>query len=114
MCLDAAWGVRTSCRDGWNQIRPELRLHEIIKVKRSFSMPKKISHSKSSASKSAPKKSAPAVTLTRNSPVPRPAAPKREVTHEMIAKRAYEIYRSGSAGDQLGNWLRAERELRAL
>ncbi len=77
-------------------------------------MAKKISYSKSSASKSAPKKSAPAVTVSRNTPVPRSAAAKREITHEMVAKRAYEIYRSGSASDQLGNWLRAERELRTV
>jgi DUF2934 family protein len=77
-------------------------------------MSKKRSYSKSSVSKSAPKKSAPPVTVSRNSPVPRPAASKREITHEMIAKRAYEIYRSGKGGDQLGNWLRAERELRAV
>jgi hypothetical protein len=77
-------------------------------------MTKKTSNSRSSASKSAPKKSAPAVTVSRNTPLPRPAAPRREITHEMIAKRAYEIYRSGAASDQLGNWLRAERELRAV
>jgi|HubBroStandDraft_1064217.scaffolds.fasta_scaffold339232_2 hypothetical protein len=77
-------------------------------------MSKKTSYSKSSVSKSAPKKTAPPVTVSRNSPVPRPAAPKREITHEMIAKRAYEIYRSGKGGDQLGNWLRAERELRTV
>jgi hypothetical protein len=28
------------------------------------------------------------VTVSRNSPVPRPSAVKREVSHEMIAKRA--------------------------
>lgn len=33
-------------------------------------------------------------------------------THEQIAKRAYEIHRSGSGGSQIDNWLRAERELR--
>ena len=77
-------------------------------------MTKKSSNSKSSASKSAPRKSTPAATISRNTPVPRSATPKREVTHEMIAKRAYEIYRSGKASDQLGNWLRAERELRTV
>jgi hypothetical protein len=62
------------------------------------------------ASKSALKKATSVVS--RNSPVPRPSPMKREVTHEMIAKRAYEIYVSGKGGSQLDNWLRAERELR--
>lgn len=51
----------------------------------------------------------------RNSPIPRPASPiagKKEVTREMIAKRAYEIWQSGSGGSDYDNWIRAERELR--
>ena len=55
-------------------------------------------------------------TPMRNSPLPRTAVPqssgRREVTHEMIAKRAYEISISGSGGSELENWLRAERELK--
>jgi hypothetical protein len=34
-----------------------------------------------------------------------------EVTADEIAVRAYEIYLSGHGGDDLDNWLRAEREL---
>ncbi len=33
------------------------------------------------------------------------------VSHEDIAKRAYEIYQSGRGGPADDNWLRAEREL---
>jgi hypothetical protein len=76
-------------------------------------MSRKPSYSKSN-SKNAPRKSAPPVTVSRNSPVPRPSATKREVTHEMIAKRAYEIFRSGKGGTQTDNWLRAERELKSM
>ena len=54
-------------------------------------------------------KEIPAATVSRNSPIPRPAA-KREITHEMIAKRAFEIHISGKGGSQVDNWLRAERE----
>ena len=78
----------------------------------------------------APKKKAAAaaapVTRTsavRNSPVPKKVTPKAapapaassrplEVTYDMIARRAYEISQSGTAGGELDNWLRAERELR--
>jgi len=67
-----------------------------------------------STSKSAPRKSATAVTVSRNSPVPRSSSMKREITHEMIAKRAYEIFISGKGGTQIDNWLRAERELKTL
>jgi hypothetical protein len=41
----------------------------------------------------------------------RPAT--REVSHEQIARRAYEIFKSGTGGTPDENWLRAERELRA-
>ena len=75
-------------------------------------MPSKKPVSKSTPSKSSAPKSVPAATVSRNTPVPRPAA-KREITHEMVAKRAYEIHISGKGGSQLDNWFRAERELRA-
>lgn len=56
-------------------------------------------------------------TTVRNTPVPKgpgtPVAPaKREITHEMIARRAYEISQSPSRGCDFDNWIRAERELR--
>ena len=56
-------------------------------------------------------------TPVRNSAVPKAApapAPlkSKEVTHEMIARRAYEISISGSGGSDFDNWIRAERELR--
>jgi hypothetical protein len=34
-------------------------------------------------------------------------------THDEIAARAYEIHLSGEGGDELENWLRAEREVMA-
>jgi hypothetical protein len=37
----------------------------------------------------------------------------REITHEQIARRAYEIFKSGTGGTPEDNWFRAERELRA-
>ena len=37
----------------------------------------------------------------------------RRPSQQEIAKRAYEIYKSGKGGSELENWLRAERELRA-
>ena len=55
-------------------------------------------------------------TPVRNTPLPRTASPqqggRREVSHDQIAKRAYEISISGSGGSELENWLRAERELK--
>jgi hypothetical protein len=66
------------------------------------------------------KSSKPAVkhTAVRYSAAPkvqsRPAkpAPKREITRELIAQRAYFISISGSGGSQDENWHRAELELR--
>jgi len=37
----------------------------------------------------------------------------RQVTQEQIARRAYEIFKSGTGGTPEENWYRAERELRA-
>ena len=37
----------------------------------------------------------------------------RQVTHDQIARRAYEIFKSGNGGTPEDNWFRAERELRA-
>ena len=61
-------------------------------------------------------------TETRNSPIPKQAAPAsspsskptpaRQITREQIAKRAYEISQSPSGGSEFDNWIRAERELR--
>jgi hypothetical protein len=66
-------------------------------------------------------------TPTRNTPFPRgnsaPAAKpapmvtstgSRQITREMVAKRAFEIHMSGKGGSQDDNWFRAERELRAM
>ena len=58
-------------------------------------------------------------TAVRNTPLPKvtaasspaPAA-KRVITHDMIARRAYEISRSAACSSETDNWLRAERELR--
>ena len=88
--------------------------------------PTSTSKGASKGSQQQQKKAAPAPVASRtsevkNSPVPKKvtgavgtasSAPKREVTHQMIAHRAHEIARSGHGGSDLDNWLRAERELR--
>jgi hypothetical protein len=53
-------------------------------------------------------------TPVRNSAVPKGGSSRRDVSHEQIAKRAYEISQSGNGGSPEDNWLRAERELRGL
>jgi hypothetical protein len=76
-------------------------------------MAKKPFDSDSLAGKGFSNKPMPASTVSRGTPVPRPSPVKREVTHEMIAKRAFEIHLSGKGGSSVENWLRAERELKA-
>jgi hypothetical protein len=53
-------------------------------------------------------------TPVRNTAIPKAqsTSAKREITFDMIAKRAYEIHCSGKGGSQDENWFRAERELR--
>lgn len=38
--------------------------------------------------------------------------PAREITHQMIAERAYELFNRGVPGSPDDHWLQAERELR--
>jgi hypothetical protein len=57
-------------------------------------------------------------TPVRNSAIPKVSAAavatsKVEITHDMIAQRAYEISQGGG-GSEFENWLRAERELLGL
>lgn len=59
-------------------------------------------------------------TPVRNTAIPKvapaatpAAAPKKEITREMIAVRAFEISMGGTGGSEFDNWIRAERELRA-
>ena len=49
----------------------------------------------------------------RQQPARIPPVSARQVTHEQIARRAYEIFKSGTGGTPEDNWFRAERELRA-
>ena len=64
----------------------------------------------------APKAKIVATTPVRNTPIPKVAAPavKKEINHDQIARRAYEIWQSGTGGSEYDNWTRAERELRGL
>jgi hypothetical protein len=55
---------------------------------------------------------APSATATATGPS-RSAATHQQISQEQIAKRAYEIWRSGKGGSAFENWIRAERELRA-
>ncbi len=74
-------------------------------------MPKPTGSSYSFKSNSGSRSTSPA----RNTPIPKAApAAKRTLTHEAIAKRAYEIFASGKGGSQVENWLRAESELKSM
>lgn len=84
-------------------------------------MAKKITTDNSSSSRpvSAASSSSPvSSTAVRNTAIPprssnSPTSPRKSgPTHEEIAKRAYEIWKSGRGGSQQDNWFRAERELR--
>ena len=72
---------------------------------------------KGEVSKAPIQKSIPAQVSSpvRNSPIPKIAAVvKKEITHDQIAKRAFEIHCSGTGGSESDNWHRAERELRTV
>jgi hypothetical protein len=66
----------------------------------------------------APARSAKSAKTPVSTPVRNSATPegqfvvKPTLTHEMIARRAFEIHCSGTSGSELDDWLRAERELR--
>jgi hypothetical protein len=78
-----------------------------------------------STSKSPVSKTPAASPVVSSTPVRNSAVPPRTVvsaspakktppTYDQIARRAYEIWQSGKGGSQDDNWLRAERELRAV
>jgi hypothetical protein len=74
------------------------------------------SFSKSPATRSTREDGASASTAVRNSSIPKAAATQtmssRPITHDQIAKRAYEISQSQQRGSEFENWIRAERELK--
>ena len=78
--------------------------------------PVKSTPANGAVSKAAPAKSAaPVSTPVRNTPIPKVAAPaKVQITHEMIARRAFEIHCGGTGGSESDNWFRAEAELRSV
>ena len=59
----------------------------------------------------APIAAKPLVAAAATPPVAK-AASAPVVTHEQIARRAYEISQSRTGGSEFENWVRAERELR--
>ena len=67
---------------------------------------------RSTAPAPAAKAASPISTPVRNTAVPKAAPAPKVITHEMISKRAYEIWQSGTGGSEYDNWVRAERELR--
>lgn len=88
-------------------------------------MAKKISSTASRTSGPASVSAQPSVapvssTPVRNTPIPRPQSgsqstyQSKQPSREQIAKRAYEIWKSGKGGSQDENWYRAERELRSM
>jgi hypothetical protein len=94
------------------------------RIQKEFCMPKKMTPAQAAAPKSIAKPVEKTVsTPVRNTPIPKVAAAApfvaavatpRQVTREQIAKRAFEIFASGTGGSESDNWFRAERELRGL
>jgi hypothetical protein len=63
----------------------------------------------------APKAAQPVVsTPVRHTAIPKgvSAVARPVISHEVIAKRAFEISCGPNCGSEMDNWLRAERELR--
>jgi len=72
-------------------------------------MPKDTTTKATAAKATAPRKAS-TVKRARRTVRKRDAA-AAVVTHEEIARRAYELHLAGSEGDAMAHWLRAEREL---
>lgn len=64
------------------------------------------------AKQRAARASKPAAVAPASAPATRSDSPAITITHEMIAKRAYQIWQSGRGGSEKQNWAQAERELR--
>ena len=99
-------------------------------AKRNTAIPKAAPRKMSgSAAPSVPSRRAEREPASSSAPAPRQRPPQQlqpqarsqslpnvsgEITHDMIARRAYEIYLSGMGGSEFDNWCRAERELRSV
>jgi hypothetical protein len=85
-------------------------------LEKEFAMAKKASTVTKTSPKGAVTKATPAAsTAVRNTPIPKiTTAVRKEVTFDMISRRAYEIFISGTGGSEQDNWHRAERELKGL
>lgn len=64
-----------------------------------------------SADQAKPAKRAKATATTPPADSTNPS-PRREVDHQRIAERAYELYNLGAPGSPMDHWLQAEHELR--
>ena len=53
----------------------------------------------------------PARPARKRTTSPRPKTKRRQPEHHEISERAYYIYLDEGGQDEVGNWLRAEREL---
>ena len=53
----------------------------------------------------------PANPTSKRTSSPKPRARRREPSHHEISQRAYFIHLEDGDCDELGNWLRAQREL---
>ena len=60
-----------------------------------------------------PKSSTAKAPAKKRATAPKSRARSRKPPHEKIAERAYFIHLEEGSSDELTNWLRAERELRA-
>jgi Protein of unknown function (DUF2934) len=68
---------------------------------------------KSTKSSGATKPAASAAKKRSTTPRTRTSARRRRPDHSQIAERAYFIHLSEGSCDEMENWLRAERELKA-
>lgn len=68
---------------------------------------------KSTKSSEAAKPAATAAKKRSATPRARSSARRRRPDHRQIAERAYFIHLSEGSCDEMANWLRAERELKA-
>jgi hypothetical protein len=68
---------------------------------------------KSTKSSEARKPAASAAKERSATPRARTSAPRRRPHHSQIAERAYFIHLKEASSDEMENWLRAERELKA-
>lgn len=111
--MDLLHAMGTNARSG---MKARLLRKDKVSLEKEFCI---MAAKKTTSRATGKKESAPVAAKKESTPVRNTAIPKAQpapkvVSHDLIARRAYEISQSPLCGSEHDNWIRAEKELKGL